>query len=1429
MLDFITLKVKKTRNGPTVLTPVFDTTSASEDLLAKGRCLYGIWDENKNCWITRWERAAALVDKNISILEKKYIAAHPGEEVITEYLRDDTTKAADRLLNYISKTSDTPISFNSKMTFIDQEFKKEDYCTVKAKYAVNDGPRDNYEKLISTLYSPAERHKIEWLIGAVIAGKNLEVQKFGVFYGPPGSGKSTILEVIYKLFDGYYTTFSSKDIARSDTFALSAFKNNPLVAVDAEGDLSKIESNSTLNTITAHDVVQINEKYRAKFDLRPIPILFICTNNPVKITDSKSGLLRRLIDINPSGDLLPIKEYREIMKAIPFELGSIAYHCRQVYLDDPDYYNGYRPTEMFEETNDFYDFMLMYYDAFAGEDYTLLKTAWTRYKEYADECGYLYKMNMRVFKHELKNYFKSFSVQGTVMLPDGSPMHASSIYRGFRKDYFKNSSDTVGNSVKTVTKAQPIPNVELPDDIYKGIPKWLQLKDYESYSDNPLHMLLYEAHAQYATTDANEVPKRAWKNKNGDWNVSTRLCALIPSNVHYVLTQDVEPSLIVIDFDKKGEDGTKSLRENLIAAKTFPKTYAEVSKGGQGLHLHYIYDGDVNDLSRLYDDNIEVKVFTGKSALRRRLSLCNDEEIAHISSGLPLRGDKGRKEVMIDWKTVKNEKAIRTIILRNLAKEYHADTTSSIHFIKKTLDDAYTSGTDYDVRDLRNAVMNFAQNATNQSEHCMQQVMAMEFCSDKYKKDSGIDISDGKANGDDVKNQAIVKISDVMDAKYAEVMELTMDKNKPIIFLDVEVFKNLFVVCYKKQGDGGKESCVKLINPTPNDISRLVSMNRIIGFNNLGYDNYMLYARILGYTNYQLYELSQRIIEKGSKDVGMRTAKKLSYSDVYDFSNTKQSLKKWEIELHIHHQELGLRWDEEAPEELWETIADYCCNDVVATEKVFDHLKGDWSARQILASISGLTVNDPTNSHSARIIFGDNKAPQGEFNYVDLSKEFPGYEFSAIGIDKNRYPKDEKGNPIFKKGKSIYLGEDPSEGGYVYAEPGIYYNVALLDIQSLHPSTIENIQAFGPRYTAKFSELKKTRVLVKHKKWEEARSMLGGALVPFLTGIEGLSEDQQQSIADDLSYALKIVINSVYGLTSANFPNQFKDPRNVDNIVAKRGALFMMTLRHAVQDLGYTVCHIKTDSIKIPDADERIIQFVTEFGKKYGYIFEYEANYERICLVNDAVYIARYDSEGERTKNGKHANCWTATGTQFAVPYVYKTLFTHEAIEFDDMCETKSVSGSASIYLDLDEKVHSDRVELEREIEMLKKHNMSDGLTATGKVKKVFDPDKLDHEVRSEYEALKNRIDKLHNLTFIGKVGQFCPIKNGCGGGILLREADGEYTSVTGSKGYRWLESEIVKNNGKEADIDKEYYRELVDKAYQEISKYGDADEFLTV
>ena len=338
---------------------------------------------------------------------------------------------------------------------------------------------------------------------------------------------------------------------------------------------------------------------------------------------------------------------------------------------------------------------------------------------------------------------------------------------------------------------------------------------------------------------------------------------------------------------------------------------------------------------------------------------------------------------------------------------------------------------------------------------------------------------------------------------------------------------------------------------------------------------------------------------------------------------------------------------------------------------------------------------------------------------------------------------------------------------------------------------------FG-EYTARFKELLDARLAIKHKDFEKAKTMLGGALAKYLDNPDD---------AKALSQALKIAINSVYGLTSASFENPFRDPRNIDNIVAKRGALFMINLKHEVQKRGFTVVHIKTDSIKVADPTPEIMDFILEYGRQYGYNFEIEHIFERICLVNDAVYIAKL-AEDDPDAPGE----WTATGKQFAVPYVFKTLFSHEEIKFEDMCETKS-AGTA-LYLDMNEGFKDVSYE-EQELEKLKKE------FDKGKITKM--------QYQEGQDVLNEAIVQGHNYIFVGKVGAFTPVIAGAGGGELMRiEKDGRYSAATGTKGYRWMESEMVKSLGYEDKIDKSYYINLVNNAVASLNEFGDVEKFLS-
>lgn len=1310
MNDFYTIVSQINSRGIMEIKPDFYCITPSglpvQDIMVKGGRFDCYYNEEAKMWDRSEFNIWAQIDRDLFRTAEEYKKNTGNQNVIIKTMANSSSGSVNQWRKYIqNQMPDVWHETDCKIVFASDIPEKSDYCTHKLDYDLSNAEPKSYNKLVSKLFTDDDLAKIEWALGAVLTNNSFDVQKFFVLHGEGGTGKGTFFKIVMQVCKGYFAPFSSAALVNnSNQFPFEPFKDNPLVAIDGDGKLDNISTNTNLNSLVSHEQVVMNIKNTKRYPFTPRSLVFIGTNSPVKITDARSGLIRRLIDVNFTNERFSYEEFTKLMNGISFESGAIANKCINRFNEmGINYYDHYIPAAMIRRTNLIHNFLNEYFEYFKeksdAREPILLKDVFTMYKAFCADNNCESWTRQRL-GNEIEPYFNDYY---ETWYDKNSRCRYRSVYFGFKESKFVDEHE-INNILKAEAKIQ---------HKRKFDESWIKLSPIASLLD----IALGDESAQYANSDG--IPTEKWETNQ------LKLSDIDTSKLHFVR---VPTTHIVIDFDLK-TNGQKSLEKNIAAASKFPPTYAEVSKSGEGLHLHYIYDGDPTELCSLYDEHIEIKVFTGKSSLRRKLSLCNDLQIAHISSALP---KKERKPVFDEF-IFNNEDHLKTLVIKAMLKRYDSmpSTTQNVMWIVELLNRAYNQeGFSYDIRDMKDDVLYFARHSTNQSEKCQKLIInEAHFCS----KDVEQVIADETAALEMAKN----------------------DRSKlPYGFYDIEVYPNLFHISYM---DDSSDTVWHLTNPSAGEMAEWVNgwckVHRFGGYNNLGYDDPMCYARLMGDTNIESFSRSQNIIS-GVRGAKPYNATHFSDFDIFDYYGDRQkSLKQWEIELKTDHKEMDIPWDQPVKDEDIPRIISYCDTDVRATKAVFHATQPQWVAREIISKWSGLSTIDGTNKHSAQIIFEGNKNARDQFIYTDLTKIFPNYRFDST------------------KKQSFWLNLDGEwekigEGGHAEGHPGIYWNVKVKDVTSMHPHSIKRLNVFGDYYTARFYDMVRLRVLIKQKKFDEAGEMFGGIFKEYLT---------DSKMAKDLSNALKIVINSVYGMTAANFDNAFTIPGNIDNIVAKYGELFMLTLRDKLLSMGATVVHIKTDSIKVANMTPEIEQVIDDLGAEYGFSFEVEDDFDRICLVNDAVYIGKlkeylWDDDDRRT------NGWHAKAVEFSVPYVFKTLFSHEEVIFDDFCETKKTKDPMYIVSDEGEK-------------------------------------------------------------FIGKCGKFTPmIKCNGAGNLVKRVIDKKaaknlnpedppvykFDAVTGTKGYLWMESSDVSDLNLYDFIDKSYYIKKVDDARDHILKVAE-------
>lgn len=1303
------------------------TYKRTTDLIVKGGVFDAFWNGKE--WSKNQDDLIDHIDADV------YREADKLKEINQDTLVN--VKSMDRNSSglmaifeaYCKRQRSSDKVFNQKVLFADHEIVKTDYATYKLPFVPTPGEAPAFTELATTLYDEKELDKILWAMGALLTGKIAKIEKFLYLYGPKGTGKGTMITIIQNMMGEYAGSIDLQVLTGSTEFATSQVQELPLL-IDSDTDLSKIKKEVNLLKLTSHEPIMKRNLYQTAYPVTFKGLLITASNERYVVKNKDSGLTRRPIVVHPSRRIVPQHQYSKLMKQIEFEYAQIAQMCIDKFEElGPSYYRDEIDVDMVAYSDKVLEFVRENADEMRKG--ITLKRAADMYRAHLEDLGWDGKGAKRELKNRLGAYFDEFDEEIRV---DGTKLY--NYFHGF-KEY------------------EAFPELK-PKKIVAKSNQYILMDTYEP---NIFDKEGADWPAQYATQD--EIPKQKWDD------VTTTLKDLDPRRLHYVR---VPMNHIVLDFDLKDpKTGEKSLDLNLEKASKYPDTYTEVSKSGKGVHMHYYYDGDVGMLANEIEPDIEIKVFSGKTALRRKYQRSNSLPITHISSGLPFKEEKklALKDIEdISW----TEKKLVGFVESAMGKKHHGATKPEVDFIYKVMTDAEQSGVKYDLSHLKNKVTAFALTSTNHKDYCFNLVMKIKWST--------------------IPNEAAV------ESGGSHVIP-----DEKLHFFDIEVYPNLYVICWKQFG----QKLNKWINPKPEMVEDLLN-KPLVGFNNRKYDNHIVYNSYLGTSNSGLYQQSQGIIN-GNTQAMMQPAYGLSYADLYELQDVKQSLKKWEIQMindgtldkftsemigedinNLDHDEMEIPWDQPVPENMFERVAEYCGHDVIWTEILWrsDHGQAPYFARKIMSELTYMPINTKTQTLAEKFLFGDDPRPQDKFVWYDLAEEFPGYTF-----DK------------FRKPQSDYNGLNPSEGGYVYSEPGVYRFVGLLDVESLHPHSLIAINYFGP-YTGKFAALVKCRMFIKHgdmdaaaHAFDEVDPELSAKLKPYL---------EDKAMAGALAHAMKIIINIVYGMTSASYDNKFRHPGNIDNIVAKRGALFMMMVKQKLNEAGFNVIHVKTDSFKIPDLEpnsareKEAYDLVQSYAHDFGYNFDYEANFSRLALVNKAVIIGEHGPKGDEWMSPKYEKSighWEAIGAQYAMPYVYKKLFTGEVIEESDYPIFKSAK--SSIFLG--------------DTFVGKNANVYPSLSG----RELMRTGEVDISKRVQTQWLKGT-DPVKAAAHVGiPVEEYERIVNN----NFQPEMVTTYNSVTGTKGFKW---ELWNNFKGIDDLDIGYYEKLVEEGADNIYKVGDGN-----
>lgn len=234
-----------------------------------------------------------------------------------------------------------------------------------------------------------------------------------------------------------------------------------------------------------------------------------------------------------------------------------------------------------------------------------------------------------------------------------------------------------------------------------------------------------------------------------------------------------------------------------------------------------------------------------------------------------------------------------------------------------------------------------------------------------------------------------------------------------------------------------------------------------------------------------------------------------------------------------------------------------------------------------MATIADLSILSTPYEILNKLIYGKDSQKESIFNESNVS----------IGDIKNIFPEFSNINENF-----YYNDVLLNSGGFNKVIPGVYHNVVSIDIDSAYPNAIIALNYFN-EYTKNFKLLLELKKLQANSNFDSVKEKIACSFG------KTLSEDELKV----LKKYFKLFINMTYGY--------IQKKSNV-NLVSLYVSSFMLSIANFIEQQGYKIVHIQTDSIKIIGCTDDLLESIQNYAKKYLFSFKIEQKYTELYLFD---------------------------------------------------------------------------------------------------------------------------------------------------------------------------------------------------------------------